>query len=336
MRTSQTVSLSPLSYVVFRLHQAGEWKYQVGLGIFTLMIAIRKIGTVDLVKSVDPLALTFITAFFAMLFALALRVQLYGTQRQYSFRQIGPSLVGLGIGTLMGMLGGNEAMQNISPTLHSLMNLALYSFMVAIFAYYLGRGEVVNFKAILPIIAVSTIGILIFSRDDLSTMGGGIPWGGIAWTMVDICGWAFAIVAVTNLVRAGVPVVDVIGLRFVVPVVVIGPYLALTGQLEYGGHWLALILLSLVGYFLPFLISFNVVKHVSVVTFAISIMTTPIVVYFLSLVFLPESTTLTLLQFIGGLIIFGSVGYHLWREYERQHQRESRLTLRILERIRPE
>jgi drug/metabolite transporter (DMT)-like permease len=330
------LATSPLSYALLRLSEAGAWKYQVGMGLFTLMIAIRKIGTVDLVKTIDPLALTFITALFSLLFALGLRLRLYGVAHQYSLRQISPALVVMGIGTLMGMLGGNVAMQQISPTLHSLMNLALYSFMVAVFAYYFGRGEAVHFKSILPIIAISTVGILIFSRDDLSHMNGGMPWGGILWTLVDICGWAVAIVAITNLVRAGVPVVDVIGLRFVMPVVVLGPYLAATGRLDFGGYWLELILLSLVGYFLPFMISFNVVKKVSVVTFAISLMTTPIVVYAMSLAFLPSTTTLTMLQLLGGLIIFASVGYHLWAEYERTHQRESRLTLRILERIRPE
>lgn len=310
------------------LRLAGLWKYHVGLLIFTVMMASRKVMTVPILQAgIDPLFMTFATSAVAVFFAGLTRF-LQGTTRQYSLRATAPTFVVLGLATLMGMGGTNMGLQYITPTFDSLISLALYSTSVSFFAWRFGRGEQVNFAQVFGVVAVATCGIALFSWDDLQGTDLHEAVLGIFWSMIGIVGWAAAVVIITNLVRAEVPIVDVILVRFLAPVLILAPYLVFTGRMS-AAQFPQLVILGVWGYFLPFLISFRAVKKLSVVTFAISTMMIPVVVYVMSIVFL-AAHPLTTLQWLGGGIIFLAVGYRMVNEIEAGKRMTQRMTRQIL------
>jgi drug/metabolite transporter (DMT)-like permease len=306
------------------------WLYQSGLAVFAVMMAGRKIGAAHFSQEMNPLYLSFLISSLALLFGLGVRWFSDRARLTYAPRQVARPVAVLALGTLLGMVGENSALRYISPVLNSLLNLSLYSFCVSLIAWKFGSGELVRFRAILPIIAVAVGGIIIFSRDDLRGLSLADSLAGLAWTLLSIVGWAGAIVAAANLVRTGVPVADVIALRFAGPALVLGPYLFLRGELG-GGLDLSpgLILLALLGYYIPFQFSFRSVKKVSVVTLAISTMTVPLLVYLLSMVFL-DYPPMSRWQWLGAALTFGAVGYRLLAELRPAPRYERGLTAEVL------
>lgn len=284
---------------------AGIWKYHLLFVGFVHLMAWRHTTGALLLRDVSPLYLTFVTGFLAFVIASVVRMSLYGRRVEYAWRPLLPYYGVLGFSTLAGMLGANLALERIPPVVHALFELSTYPIAVSIFGALLIRSERIVLWHVLPILLLAVIGIALFNWEDLQSGSGTTSLMGFVWAGVSVLGWALSIVVIANLLRGGAPILDVIAFRYVLAAAGVGGYLLLTNQLRIS-HLDLIIPLALFGYFLPFVLSFTGVRKVSVVTFAVYTMLTPVITYVLSIIML-DAAWLTLTQLLGAGIILGAV-----------------------------
>jgi drug/metabolite transporter (DMT)-like permease len=313
-------------HFVLRLRQQvtgwGAWKYHLAFLGFTFFVAGRHVFTKYSLQTLDTLNLTFGTAFFAMSFALAARLTFIGTGFGYQPRRLWPYMLALGLGTLIAMFGTNQSLRYLPPTLQSLIEVSVYPLMVSVVAALVGKGEKIRWGVILPVLAAASLGLGLFSSQQIRTEGLTPSLVGIGWTLVGISGWAVSIVMVANIVRSGAPIVDVIAVRFIVACAVLGAYLLATGRLDFGTSAWRLLVLAFFGYFLAFILSFAGVRHLSVVTFAVYTMLNPLTTYALSVLFLGQGW-LRPEQILGAGLIFSAVGWRVRQEIRLAQERET-------------
>jgi|GEM_PF-4373188 len=294
------------------LNGAGLWKYHLLFLAFVTLMAWRNTTSARLVATFDPLYLTFITAFFAALFAIGSRLATQGITFSYAVRPLVRTYIILGIATTTAMLTANLAFQSLSPVVHSLYEVSIYPFAVAIVTWFASRDETVNFRRLIPVLLVAMIGIIIFNLDDLRSEALTASLIGFGWATVSVGGWATSIVMIANLLRQDAAILDVIGFRFAVVALIIGGWLLLNGSLVFESLR-DVLPLAFFGFFFPFVLSFMGVRKVSVITFAIYTMLTPILTYGWSILLLDEGS-LSTTQLLGASFIFAALIVRTWNE----------------------
>jgi drug/metabolite transporter (DMT)-like permease len=318
----------PVTRLTSTVREAGRWKYHLGFLIFVASTAVRNTSISWLVKEMEPLYLTFLSAFFAALFSASVRVSNMGWRIPYKVRPRAPYFLGLGFGTLMGMAGTTLTLTRLSPVLTSLFDVAVYPATVGVLAWLLTHSETIRLKTLIPPLALGVVGIVLFSWHDLQGDALAVSAGGFLWAGMAVFGWALSIVTATNLLRGDTPVPDVVTFRFVVTTVGLGLYFALTNGFIWHRYipWVALVGIGIYG--MPMFISFMSVRRLSVITFALYTMMTPVFTYILAGIFLGEKW-LTGMQVLGALLVFGALVLRITLEQRRlfQARRETALTL---------
>jgi drug/metabolite transporter (DMT)-like permease len=281
--------------------------YHAGLMLYVILWASRNVFSASILRTYDPLVFTFIVAVFAAGYALLFRLIFVGTKITYNFRQAIPSFIILGIATSVALIGTNLSLALLSPVLWSLIDVSIYPILASLMAYLFARGEEINLRIIFLVLVLAVAGILMFSMQSVDAGLAAISIPGLIFAVLAELGWATSIVTVANLVRNGTPVLDIISFRFLMSILVLGLFLILTpGSLVLGDQLGAVALIAFGGYLIPFILSFSSLKRLSVTTFAIYTMLTPVATYILAAVILGE-WQLNSIQILGAALVFISL-----------------------------
>ncbi|MFP4323087.1 MAG: DMT family transporter [Anaerolineales bacterium] len=293
--------------------------------IFVTLMAGRNVFIAAVIDDIDGISLAMGTAVVGFLVAGGLRVLRQGTRLGYDLRPRLPRFIILGIGTAFGLAGANLALGQLSPVLFTLMDISLYPVLVSVIGRVLVQDEEIRLRRIFPLLGLAALGILLFSWHDLQgdALGGSVQ--GFFWTALSVAGWATSVIMISQLVRQGTPVLDVISFRFTLTPFLLAPLLVFSpATTAFAPSDLpAVIILGALGYAIPFMFSFTGLRNISVITFSIYTMLTPVFTFIFASWLLDEPP-LTALQILGALIIFAAL---LGRTADQYRQRQRAPTL---------
>ncbi len=288
-------------------------------------MAGRNVFIAAVIDDIDGISLAMGTAVVGFLVAGGLRVLRQGTRLGYDLRPRLPRFIILGIGTAFGLAGANLALGQLSPVLFTLMDISLYPVLVSVIGRVLVQDEEIRLRRIFPLLGLAALGILLFSWHDLQgdALGGSVQ--GFFWTALSVAGWATSVIMISQLVRQGTPVLDVISFRFTLTPFLLAPLLVFSpATTAFAPSDLpAVIILGALGYAIPFMFSFTGLRNISVITFSIYTMLTPVFTFIFASWLLDEPP-LTALQILGALIIFAAL---LGRTADQYRQRQRAPTL---------
>ena len=292
-----------------------RWQYHLGFFAFVGMGAARNVLSADILRTTDALFFTFLMALFVVVFAMLARLWRVGTDFQYNLKAAAPILITLSCTTCVGILGSNMALARMSPVLISFIDVTFYPVAASVIAYWFAKGETVRLEVIIPTLLIATFGMILFSSSRIeSTDRVFISASGLAWELISVIGWASSVVMATNLVRQGTTILDVIGFRFGATVIALGAWLIVNPPVQQETNMLPIALIALLTYFFPYILSFSGLRKLSVVTFAMYTMLSPIMTYVLAGILWSE-WELTTLQLIGAGLIFIALVRRTYNEY---------------------
>lgn len=292
-----------------------RWQYHIGFFTYVALGAARNVLSADILHATDTLFFTFLMALFVLVYAMLIRLWRVGLDFQYNLRVAAPTLIALSCTTFAGILGSNMALDRMSPVLISFIDVTFYPIFASVVAYWLARGETVRLQVIIPTLMLAMLGMILFSSSRVESAGRVfISAEGLAWELFSITGWALSIVLATNLVRQGTTILDVIGFRFGATVIGLGAWLLITPPVQQETNLLPIAVIALITYFFPFILSFSGLKKLSVVTFAMYTMLSPILTYVLAGILWSE-WELSTLQLIGAGLIFIALVNRTYNEY---------------------
>lgn len=288
-------------------------KYHLGFFSFVSLLALGNVLTSELLQDIDPTLFTFVISTSVMMYALLIRVVMFGRHIDYPLRTVAPSIAALSFTTFAGFFFGTLALEQMSPVLISLVHVTLYPVITSLIAYWFVKGETIRLWLMIPTLLIAIIGITLFSLENIESEEAFITTQGLMWQVISITGWGASIVIAANILRQGTPILDVIGGRFVVTAVILGSYLILSGQLKVHDKLPYLIPLAFLSHFFPFVLSFASVRQLSVITLAIYNMLTPILTYILTAIFFGD-WFLSPLQVMGATLIFVALSLRTYNE----------------------
>lgn len=246
---------------------------------FVSLVAVRNVLTADLVQRFDPLFFTCIVALCVFVAAAIYRTSQFRLDFAYQTPATRRLLLMLGCTTSVGLIGSTLALEHISPVLLVLIEVSVYPVLSSTIAYFFARGENVRFQMIILVLGIALPGIVLFSWPDLQGDQLSASLAGIVLTLVGSLGWASSVVLVANLVRGGAPIVDVIGFRFLVPGLLVGMYLLLSGGIYWDARIPAVMLVGFLTYFFPFFLLFSALRQLTIVTMGVYTLLGPLLTY---------------------------------------------------------
>jgi drug/metabolite transporter (DMT)-like permease len=227
----------------------------------------------------------------------------------YNVRAALPNFLLLGVTTYAGLFCGNLALDRMSPLLIALIDVSLYPVFTSVIAHWFAHGEDIHFKVVVPTLGLAILGISLFNTNPPAEQHIYLSAAGLFWELCSITGWAASIVIITNLLRRQVPVLDVVALRFVLTILVLGGSILAAGKNVATPYPLGIG----VFYFISLWISFTGLRKLSVITFAVYSMLSPIITYGLSGLIWGH-WELTLIQIMGAVLIFAALIYRTLTE----------------------
>lgn len=271
--------------------------------LYCLLWALKDVLTKLFLAALDPVSLTFYLSLFSMFFTLMLLVHKQISQPALFFagRYNALSLFQLG---LTGMISAGAFLTVViavyldGPVLYSLVTSGTYPAFAAMMGFLFLDEQFP--RRMLFGLGLAIIGVLIFQWEKLQVLDFG--FNGALIAALSALLFALAITLVKQLLKKSITPEELLFSRFLITTILLGLVLWVTGSLGAAGNLWQLGMLSLLGYTIPFLMSFYALRKVPINLFGIFITTIPIISLLFSLALLP-GFSITMWQLLGGVIV---------------------------------
>ncbi len=277
------------------------------LTLYCLLWALKDVLTKLFLVDLDPVSLTFYLSLFSTVYTLTLLVRKKFSQPALFFagRYNVVSLFQLG---LMGVVSAGAFLTVVfavyldGPVLYSLVNSGTYPAFVAMMGF-LFLSEQFPRRKLLGL-SLAIMGVLVFQWEKLQVLN--FDFSGALIAAFSALFFSWAITLVKLLLKKSITPEELLFSRFLITTSLLGSVLLVTGSLETIDNLWQLGMLSLLGYTLPFLMSFYALRNVPINIFGIFMTTIPMISLLFSLVLLP-GFSITTWQLLGGAIVLAGL-----------------------------
>lgn len=271
--------------------------------LYCLLWALKDVLTKLFLLALDPVSLTFYLSLFSMFFTLILLVHKQFSQPALFFagRYNTLSLFQLG---LTGMISAGAFLTVViavyldGPVLYSLVTSGTYPAFAAMMGFLFLDEQFP--RRMLFGLGLAIIGVLIFQGEKLQVLD--FDFNGALIAALSALLFALAITLVKQLLKKSITPEELLFSRFLITTILLGLVLWATGSLGATDNLWQLGMLSLLGYTIPFLMSFYALRKVPINLFGIFVTIIPIISLLLSLALLP-GFSVTIWQLLGGVIV---------------------------------
>ena len=149
-------------------------------------------------------------------------------------------------------------------------------------------------------LCLAIIGVLVFQWEKLQILD--FDFRGALIAAFSALLFSLAITLVKQLLKKSITPEELLFSRFLITTILLGLVLLVTGSFGAIDNLWQLGMLSMLGYTLPFLMSFYALRKVPINLFGIFVTTIPIISLLFSLVLLP-GFSITVWQLLGGMIV---------------------------------
>jgi len=273
------------------------------LALYCVLWALKDVLTKLFLVGLDPVSLTFYLSLFSAFFTLMLLLRKYYTHPAlfYAGRYDKKSWLQL---ALMGGISAGAFLAVVyavyldGPILYSLVNSGTYPAFVALMGFSFLGEQFPRRKLFGLSFAIG--GVLIFQWEKLQLLN--FEFSGALLTALSAFLFSLAITLVKQLLKKSITPEELLFSRFLITTGLLGIVLTVTGSISLPGQPWQLGILSLLGYTLPFLISFYVLQKIPISLFGIFMTTVPIMSFFFSLLLLPQFSV-SIWHVLGGAIV---------------------------------
>jgi drug/metabolite transporter (DMT)-like permease len=277
------------------------------LTLYCLLWALKDVLTKLFLAALDPVSLTFYLSLFSTFFTLILLARKRLAQPALFFAGRFNLLSWIQLG-LMGVVSAGAFLTVVvaiyvdGPVLYSLVNSGTYPVFVAMMGFLFLDEQFPRRKLVGLNLAI--MGVLVFQWEKLQALD--FAFSGALIAALSALLFSLAITLVKQLLKKSINPEELLFSRFFITTGLLGGLLLVTGSFGPTGQFWQLGMLSLLGYTLPFLMSFYALRKVPISLLGVFVTTIPIISLLLSLLLLP-GFTVSIWQVFGGAIVIAGV-----------------------------
>jgi len=298
-------------------------KYYSILTLYCILWALKDVVTRLLLDVTNPVQLTFLLSLFSTVYALIFilaRTRAKKEENPYSpkrfSREITSELFLLSSFSAIAFLCVVYSIADAGPVLYTLVDNSFYPVFVSILAHVVLREK-------FPIgmiagLLVAMVGILVFQLQALEGIQVRLS-AGIILAISSSLFYALSITLIKRVLSKGISPEEVMFYRFLVIDILLFLYLLVRAELSSTSNFWQIAILAMVGYALPFYMSFYSLRKVPANIFGMFFLSVPIFSFIFSALLLPGLTFKTTELLGGGLVFVGLlIGLKASFQVERQ------------------